>query len=349
MNKSVAPEGRRGNAIGGALINANDNIAASRPQVLPHQYDLPLLRAAIVHRTADLYTAVLGEPNRAMSNRRELRFGRKGSVSVALTGPKAGLWHDHENNIGGDFLQLLVQDRNLGFFDAVKLAAEMIGHVAARVALDVEERPARDVANTGTQESAGRIWRASVDPHGTIIDQKYLPSRGLSLPDDVAVDVIRFHPALRFEGALVAAMVCLFRDIVTSQPCGIHRTFLDADGQKIGRKMLGRSGNAAIKLDADENVTLGLHIGEGVETCIAAQLAGFRPVWALGSAGAIGSFPVLSGIDAVTILGETNDGGANQRNAQECAARWMQAGREVLLVEPLIAEDMNAAWREAVS
>jgi len=81
--------------------------------------------------------------------------------------------------------------------------------------------------------------------------------------------------------------VALFRDIVTNEPCGIHRTFLDSAGRKLGRKMLGRAGGAAIKLDADEDVTLGLHIGEGIETGIAAQLAGFRPVWALGSANAI--------------------------------------------------------------
>ena len=85
--------------------------------------------------------------------------------------------------------------------------------------------------------------------------------------------------------------------------------------------MLGRARDAAIKLDADENVTLGLHIGEGVETCLAAWLAGFRPVWALGSAGAIATFPVLSGIEAITVLGEVGDGGANRpRGASMCGA-----------------------------
>ena len=81
-------------------------------------------------------------------------------------------------------------------------------------------------------------------------------------------------------------MVALFRDIVTNEPCGIHRTFLDIAGRKLGRKMLGGAGGAAIKLDADEDVTLGSFIGEGVETCLAASLGSFRPVWALGSANA---------------------------------------------------------------
>jgi hypothetical protein len=187
-------------------------------------------------------------------------------------------------------------------------------------------------------KAALRIWSDAVSPRGSVVEQ-YLSSRRLSLPDDLVGDVVRFH-------AGDGAMVCLFRDIESNEPCGIHRTYLDRDGGKIGRKMLGRAKNAAIKLDADENVTLGLHIGEGVETCLAARMAGFRPAWALGSAGGIDVFPVLSGIEAISILGEINDGGANVRAARECAARWIMAGREALLIEPLVGDDLNDVWRE---
>ena len=103
---------------------------------------------------------------------------------------------------------------------------------------------------------------------------------------------------------------------------------------------------AALKLDADATVTLGLHIGEGLETCLAARLAGFRPVWALGSASAIAAFPVLPGIEAITVLGEVDDGGANHRAAQACAERWIEAGREAFIVAPLSGGDLNDVWRE---
>ena len=119
-------------------------------------------------------------------------------------------------------------------------------------------------------------------------------------------------PCFEFRGQPVwAQWLRSFATLASNEPCGIHRTFLDDTGRKLGRKMLGRARSAAIKLDADANVTLGLHLGEGLETCLAARLAGFRPVWALGSAGAIAAFPVLSGIEAITILGEVGDGGAN--------------------------------------
>jgi hypothetical protein len=192
-----------------------------------------------------------------------------------------------------------------------------------------------------------RLWNEAQGPRGTIAAD-YLASRGLTLLDDIAGDVIRFHPGLKFDGKAVGAMVALFRDIRTNQPCGIHRTFLDGTGCKLDRKMFGRARGAAIKLDADENVTPGLHVGEGFETCLAARLAGFRPVWALGSASAIAAFPVLSGIEAITILGEVNDGGANYRAAQACAERWIAAGQEAFSVAPLVGGDLNDVWREVV-
>ena len=139
-----------------------------------------------------------------------------------------------------------------------------------------------------------RFWNEAHDPRGTIVEG-YLASRGLALSEDITGEVIRFHPTLRFDGELVGAMVALFRDITSNEPCGILRTFLDGAGRKRDRRMLGRTKNAAIKLDADENVTLGLIIGEGLETSLAAQLAGFHPVWALGSASAIAAFLFCQG------------------------------------------------------
>lgn len=189
------------------------------------------------------------------------------------------------------------------------------------------------------------LWNQADDPRGTVVTN-YLNSRGLRLPDEVAGDVVRFHPRLKFNGGVFCAMVALFRDVKTNTPCGIHRTLLDSTGRKLGRAMLGRAKHAAIKIDHDENVSLGLTIGEGLETCLAAYLAGFRPVWAAGSAGGIANFPVLVGAEALTILREIGDGGANHRATDTCVARWIAAGHEALTVTPLTGDDLNDVWCE---
>jgi putative DNA primase/helicase len=119
------------------------------------------------------------------------------------------------------------------------------------------------------------LWRESVDPRGTLAE-RYLASRGLQLGDEVAGNVLRWH-------ARIGAAVALFRNVETNRPQAVTRIYLDSDGNKMRRAFLGPVGGAAIKIDADDAVTSGLHIGEGVETCMAAHQLGLRPCWALGS------------------------------------------------------------------
>jgi hypothetical protein len=85
----------------------------------------------------------------------------------------------------------------------------------------------------------------------------------------------------------------------------------------------------------------GIHIGEGVETCMAGRQLGFKPAWAVGSAGAIGAFPLLACVNSVTAFAETDDSGANAKEIGKLAARWQVARREVLVVTPEIGGDMN--------
>ena len=290
---------------------------------------------------------LLGEPNSKLSKPpRELRFGNHGSLSVDLT---RACFFDHERGVGGGVLDLIKHKLGCDHAGAVSYLRSQnflnLLRPTSRRRIPAP-RPGAHSDHIDHTPRALDIWREAGDPRGTLVEQYLVSERGLQLADDIAGDVIRFHPALYYEGTRVGGMVALFRDIVTNEPCGIHRTFLDGAGRKLGRKMLGGAGGAAIKLDADEDVTLGLFIGEGVETCLAAWLAGFRPVWALGSANAIARFPVLQGIEALTILGEVGDGGANSRAAQHCAARWIRAQREALLVVPLSGDDLNDVWRK---
>jgi hypothetical protein len=308
--------------------------------------DLAMIRAALADCAGGLARTLLGEPNRDTSTKTELRFGRnKGSLAVKLSGPKAGRFFENSTQEGGDMLALIMRERRCTFREAINFAREFCSLriiVPRAVARPEQDRQRRMDA----MDAASDIWRGSVDPRGAVVE-RYLASRGLPLLDELAGDVLRFHAALRFDGRNVPTMVALLRDIWSECACGIIRTFFDDQGHKIMRKMLGRAGRAAVKLDADANVTEGLHVCEGVETGIAAMVAGYRPVWALGSAGAIAKFPVLGGIDALTILTETNDGGANARAVTEVSARWHEAGREVLTVEMLVGGDFNDAWREA--
>jgi hypothetical protein len=194
---------------------------------------------------------------------------------------------------------------------------------------------AKPVEDSREYQIAGalKIWGASVDPRGTLAE-RYLNGRGLDLGDDLASEVIRWHAGL-------GAMVALFRNIETDEPQAVSRTYLDGNARKTERKFLGPVGGAAIKLDADDTVLAGLHVGEGIETCMTGrQYEGRKPTWALGSAGVLADFPVLNGIETLTVFAE-KDCVANANSIKTCGARWQDAGRGVLINMPLAGKDLN--------
>jgi putative DNA primase/helicase len=149
-------------------------------------------------------------------------------------------------------------------------------------------------------------------------------------------------------------MICLVRNIVTNEPQGVHRTALSADGAAIKRngktfrKSLGAIAGGAIKIDPDEDVTQGLCIGEGVETCLSGRQMGLRPVWSVAGTSGIANFPILPGTDGLRILKENDANGASAKAAETCARRWYGGGREVFIVEPDTAKDLNDELRERV-
>jgi hypothetical protein len=194
----------------------------------------------------------------------------------------------------------------------------------------------------GRSASAQSFWNAARDPRGTLAET-YLKSRGLQLDEDLADRVLRFHPSCPWgKDQRVPALLAIFQPVrnapgENAPPSAIIRIGLTAEGRKLGKggdgkRMLGPVGGSAIKLDADEDVSLGLGITEGLETGFAVRTTGWRPVWVLGSAGAIATFPVLAGIEALTCFADHDSTGLNA--AQRCAERWQAAGCEVFVRWP---------------
>jgi hypothetical protein len=93
--------------------------------------------------------------------------------------------------------------------------------------------------------------------------------------------------------------------------------------------MLGVVHRAAVKLDPVGDT---LHVGEGVETCLAARILGHAPTWALGSVGMIAQFPLVDGVARLRILGENDAASASA--SKLCGNRWQAAGRKVQIVTP---------------
>ena len=249
---------------------------------------------------------------------------------------KQHLWHcRHCATGGGDAISLVMHVRGCSFREAVAyLTGEDATSAPARGRRAAE--PSRDHGDY--REKALALWREGVDPRRTVVEL-YLFGRALKLDDDVAGAVLRWHPR-------IGAMIALFHNLLTGEPQAVSRTFLDREGKKLGRKFLGPVAGAAVMLDPFDEVTTGPHIGEGVETCMTARQLGLRPCWALGSACAVSAFPVWGGIESGSTLLRENDD-ASERVCKACAMRWLTAGREVILNEPIGGKDLNDAIRGA--
>lgn len=309
--------------------------------------EIAWVRAALAERAADVAMALLGAPNLGVSNRRELRFGRKGSLAVVIAGAKAGLRHDHERDQGGDLLDLIMRERGGNFREALQFAADFVGGqvVAPSHRTSRRDRGPPRAANEAPQaeqnkERAMAIWREAQPIAGTIA-ARYLASRRVA---DVICDdrVLRFHPSCPYGATRHRCLIALMRDVITNEAKAIQRTALTPAGEKIGRLTLGPKTGAAIKLTADECVQYGLAVGEGLETTLAAMHLGFAPAWALGDAVELARFPVLAGIEALACLVDNDGSGTGPRAAIECSQRWTAAGREVRCVIPRrIGADLN--------
>ena len=187
-------------------------------------------------------------------------------------------------------------------------------------------------------ETALGMWRASQPANGTLVET-YLRSRGITLAVPVS---IRFHPELKHpSGGIWPSMVALVTRGRDCKPIAIHRTFLAPDGSakaaiKPAKMMLGPCGGGVVRLGEPEGVLL---VGEGIETCLAAQQATGQVAWAALSTSGLRTLELPLAIREVVVLADGDDPG--EAAAKSCAWRWKREGRRVRVARPPSGVDFN--------
>jgi putative DNA primase/helicase len=261
------------------------------------------------------------------------------SLGVHLTGSKAGIWSDFAAGTAGDALDLVRAVLGLGMGEALVWSRRWLGLEKGDAAL-----PRRPASASSTMPPDPNHWRApwqKARPIADTLAAVYLDARSLRF-DDPKGEVLRFiarhrrrNPAGEPEHH--PAMLALLRHVRTGEPCGIINVYLAGDGSdrlrdKKGKTSWGRAAGAAVMLSAFDEPTYGLTLSEGVETGIALWMAEQWPAWCCGGAGNLTTFPVLSGIECLTIAADPDEPG--QRAAATAAERWRGAGREVAIITP---------------
>jgi phage/plasmid primase-like uncharacterized protein len=253
------------------------------------------------------------------------------------------VWNCRGCSRGGDAIGLVRHVRDCSFREAVtfvdcgaapapRLFVSRSGSTADRTTVD--DRTALDYA--------GKIWDQA-DPLG-LEAIGYFEQRGIDIDAVPNNGGLRWHPRCPWEGGTKPCIVGRYTGALDNQQRGVWRRPID--GRK--SRALGSTTECVIRLWPDDLVETGLVLGEGVETALAAasRIAHrgtlLQPMWAAGSAGGMAKFPVLPGVQALTLLVDNDESSAGQRAADKCAARWETAECEVTLLKPNIANtDFN--------
>ncbi|MBK5567237.1 toprim domain-containing protein [Ensifer sp. SSB1] len=223
-----------------------------------------------------------------------------------------------------------------------------------------EKRRKEEKAKARRLALARRLWREAVDPVGTWAEE-YLNGRGIQLPVNGYIRRLAFgfHPECPFPDckprpALLVAFTRIMRNpaldvFEDDEVVAIHR--ITGRGHD-NKAMLGAVGGAAMMISPREQVGGVLHIAEGVETALAIYGEGKpvtsfreeddgnplavwqRPIWALGSAGAIEAFPVIPRVRKLVIWADHDKSRTGIEAARRCAERWKDAGRSVEILMP---------------
>jgi putative DNA primase/helicase len=340
--------------------------------------ELHQARAAPVLDIAEKYGAKLKKEGRELTG----ACPRCGGDDRFAVWPTKNWWHCRGCKKGGDAIAL---ERHLGDLTFIEAVRALIGEdagtaqrrppspeeVAARKAREAERERTEAAEQARNTASAARIL-AQTQPLIGAPGETYLRDvRGIDpthpalerLLEDVEAlgwcERVYFKqpdpdkPGYELNGQHLGAIIGILTDHVTGEPTGgITRTYIH-QGRKVCRaKSLGTVGRlGVIRLTPDDEVESGLHLCEGIESALSAMMFRFIPMWAAGSTSTLAAFPVLNGVEHLTIVADNDrktpdEVAAGEEAAREVYRRWKAAGREAeIVMSKTPGEDANDVLR----
>jgi Ti-type conjugative transfer relaxase TraA len=315
--------------------------------------DVARIRHELKFKAEAVAVDLLGEPNKALSNKTRLRFGENGRLSVDIDGNRAGLWHDFSSGVGGDILSLIEQERKTDFKGALKIAAEYTSSVSIDMVQEKHLRHLNKVANDVSKDQKAQSLHATTSAVNEL-GIKYLRSRGIScaLPDAIRMKDDMWHA----EGRQKLPALIAFAKDEDGKIAGAQSIYLDKNSGGKANVMPAKRSLGAIKgsfveiqqnnlhqgqpnVNTDTNITI---LAEGIETALSVKEARIpgKILCALGIQNLKHYKPAK---DEVVIIAADNDGNniATQKALEQAITNLREQGAKVEIVMPKEAGDFN--------
>lgn len=307
--------------------------------------DLPAIRDGLAGAAESLALALLGEPNRSLSNRSTWRFGSKGSFKIEVAGPKRGLWVDHgAGDEGGDLLALIQRERGGDFPAALEWARGYLRmpeqhRPKPKAILPVSAPPASDADRIA---KARRLWAACKPLVGTVGETYLAVTRGIPAPAAGWPDAVRFHP---MERALVVAATDAAGAVVAVQfvyltPGAEKISEAEAKRRRVpkdAKQSFGPVTGSVVRLPGDPDGPLLL--AEGPETGLSVWAATGAETWI-----ALGSMAKVLPPDDRQIIACADDDAAGSSSAKtlgKAVTAWAAEGVEIAVATPWAEQRQN--------
>lgn len=235
--------------------------------------DISVIAEALNERIHDLALHILGQPNKALSTKTQLRYGQKGSLAIDIAGDRMGQWYDHEEGIGGDALKLVCHQLRLKNSGACDWAEEWMEM----------KRPSRKKPITLPD-----ILKDCVPVAGTSAET-YLRKRGII---KAVPDCLSYRPnAFGKYGALVAKSTDERGNVLA-----VQQIYITDEGEKAPVSVVKRTNKAvekwaeksAVRFTGSQPIVL----AEGVETALSIWQETGRETWACLGLSNIGHAPL---------------------------------------------------------
>jgi len=296
--------------MGGGIINhnvrGNSNMSSKqrfyankiyqeqRQQTKEHwQKEFEELKHSVRFKAEYIVKDLLGEPNKQLSTKSDLRFGTHGKLAVRISGEKAGTWYDFSEGKGGDIFSLVQHKRGGEFKEAVAYLRGYVGtssitnlhlvhnHADSDKYVDHHKAKSREKSiEIAKIEYTNNLYNRSQAVETDSIVHNYLQEiRGIScdLGDVIKTTDVFDKASNKSFPALVAFAVNADNEITGGQYLLLDSKTHNKANIAIFRKSFGSISGSFVNIsNGDEksnphNITI---IAEGIETALSLKQSG---------------------------------------------------------------------------
>jgi putative DNA primase/helicase len=210
---------------------------------------IAMVREALIERPIELVTYLRGARPTGRVRRGKVRWGKKGSFELTISGRFRGYYYDFEADEGGDLFAYIMREQGLSFVAAVEWGAHWAGlpsdhepsaeeilrqkeRAAARAEKEAEEAAKDGALEARRTAYARKTWDEARPIDGTL-GEKYLY-------DARKIHLINFPETVRWSVS-ERAVICAVTDDA-GELVAIQKIAVTAEGKKDQRRWPGKGG-----------------------------------------------------------------------------------------------------------